>query len=72
MTELEEQINKISTEYAEWFQEEHIPHRTRLECFFRDCEIKDEKFRKDAILKWVGNAFEFGYKKGMRDDYQPL
>ena len=65
---IENQEDKINEEFAEWFQGEYGLHRTRLQCFFEDCEVKDEKLRKDLILKWVGDAFRFGYKRANYDD----
>jgi hypothetical protein len=47
---IENQEDKINEEFAEWFQGEYGLHRTRLECFFEDCEVKDEKLRKDLIF----------------------
>ena len=36
----------------------------RSEWFYGDCEVKDEKIRKDLVYNWVRSAYMSGYELG--------
>jgi hypothetical protein len=40
----------------------------RSEWFYGDCEVKDEKIRKDLVYNWVRSAYVSGYEHGGTED----
>jgi hypothetical protein len=40
----------------------------RSEWFYGDCEVKDEKIRKDLVYNWVRSAYLSGYEMGRAID----
>ena len=63
------EINEIKDENAEvgfeeWFNGNYGKFSSRSEWFYGDCEVKDEKIRKDLVYNWVRAAFLSGYELG--------
>ena len=63
------EINEIKDENAEvgfdkWFNGNYGKFSSRSEWFYGDCEIKDEKIRKDLVYNWVRSAYMCGYEMG--------
>lgn len=50
--------------FVEWFNGDYGPYTWRCEYFYGDCEVEDEKTRKDLMYKWVYSAYVMGYEKG--------
>jgi hypothetical protein len=53
--------------FTEWFNDliAEGAYSLRSEWFFGDCEVGDEKTRKDLLVKWVHSAYVAGYERGM-------
>ena len=49
--------------FVEWFNE-LVGFSFRSEWFYGDCDVKDEKTRKDLMYKWAHAAFVSGYECG--------
>ena len=63
------EINEIKDENAEvgfeeWFNGNYGKFSCRSEWFYGDCEVKDEKIRKDLVYNWVRSAYMSGYELG--------
>ena len=63
------EINEIKDENAEvgfekWFTGNYGKFSCRSEWFYGDCEVKDEKIRKDLVYNWVRSAYMSGYELG--------
>jgi hypothetical protein len=58
--------------FVEWFNDFYGPFSFRSEWFFGDCEIGDEKTRKDILYGWLHAAYvsgyNIGYEKANSDD----
>ena len=66
------EINEIKDENAEvafekWFNGNYGKFSCRSEWFYGDCEVKDEKIRKDLVYNWVRSAYMSGYELGETD-----
>ena len=67
------EINGIKNEnaevaFVEWFNEDlYGKFSCRSEWFYGDCEVKDEKIRKDLLYNWVRSAYLSGYELGGTD-----
>ena len=67
------EINEIKDENAEvgfeeWFNGNYGKFSSRSEWFYGDCEVKDEKIRKDLVYNWVRCAYVSGYELGKTSD----
>ena len=63
------EINGIKNEnaevaFVEWFNGNYGKFSCRSEWFYGDCEVKDEKIRKDLVYNWVRSAYMSGYEMG--------
>ena len=54
--------------FLEWFNGNYGKFSCRSEWFYGDCEVKDEKIRKDLVYNWVRAAFLSGYEMGGAPD----
>ena len=66
------EINEIKDENAEvgfmeWFNGNYGKFSCRSEWFYGDCEVKNEKMRKDLLYNWVRSAYMSGYELGGTD-----
>ena len=51
--------------FDKWFNEDlYGKFSCRSEWFYGDCEVKEEKIRKDLVYNWVRAAFLSGYELG--------
>ena len=50
--------------FEEWFTGNYGKFSSRSEWFYGDCEVKDEKIRKDLVYNWVRSAYMSGYELG--------
>ena len=50
--------------FEEWFTGNYGKFSCRSEWFYGDCEVKDEKIRKDLLYNWVRSAYMSGYELG--------
>ena len=50
--------------FLEWFNGNYGKFSCRSEWFYGDCEVKDEKIRKDLLYNWVRSAYMSGYELG--------
>ena len=50
--------------FQEWFNEIYGVYSCRCEWFYGDCEVEDEKTRKDLMIKWLHSAYLSGYNVG--------
>ena len=50
--------------FEKWFNENYGKFSCRSEWFYGDCEVKDEKIRKDLVYNWVRSAYLSGYEMG--------
>jgi hypothetical protein len=50
--------------FQEWFNDLYGDFSLRAEWFYGDCEIGDEKQRKDILVKWLHSAYTSGYNMG--------
>ena len=56
--------DKIEEAFQEWFNDLCGGFSFRSEWLDGDCEVEDEKTRKDLMYKWVHSAFVMGYNTG--------
>ena len=61
MTEWDE---VAEVKFQEWFNELYGAYSCRCEWFYGDCEVEDEKTRKDLLIKWLHSAYLSGYNVG--------
>ena len=61
MTEWDE---VAEVKFHEWFNEIYGLYSYRFEWFYGDCEVEDEKTRKDLLIKWLHSAYLSGYNVG--------
>ena len=54
--------------FEEWFNGNYGKFSCRSEWFYGDCEVKDEKIRKDLVYNWVRSAYMSGYEMGRAID----
>ena len=59
-----EMKEKSEVGFEEWFNGNYGKFSCRSEWFYGDCEVKDEKIRKDLVYNWVRAAFLSGYEMG--------
>jgi len=50
--------------FVEWYNDEYGTYSCRSEWFQGDCEVEDEKTRKDLMYRWIHAAFSYAYQKG--------
>ena len=50
--------------FQELFNELYGAYSCRCEWFYGDCEVEDEKTRKDLMIKWLHSAYLSGYNVG--------
>ena len=50
--------------FNQWFNGNYGPLTFRSEWFYGDCEVEDEKTRKDLLYKWIHAAYVAGYERG--------
>lgn len=63
MTETEwDEVAEVK--FQEWFNELYGVYSHRCEWFYGDCEVEDEKTRKDLMIKWLHSAYLSGYNVG--------
>lgn len=51
--------------FVDWFNGSYGSYSLRSEWFFGDCEVGDEKTRKDLLYKWIHAAYIAGYERGL-------
>ena len=51
-------------QFVYWFHELYGKFSLRSEWFYGDCDVEDEKTRKDLMYKWAHAAFVSGYECG--------
>lgn len=51
--------------FVEWFNDLYGTYSLRCEWFDGDCNLEDEKTRKDLMYKWVHASYVAGYEKGL-------
>lgn len=51
--------------FVEWFNSSYGSYSLRSEWFFGDCEVEDEKTRKDLLYKWIHASYVAGYSQGL-------
>lgn len=51
--------------FVEWFNDWYGYYSLRSEWFYGDCEVEDEKTRKDLLYKWIHFAYVSGYERGL-------
>jgi hypothetical protein len=51
--------------FVDWFNDNYGPYTWRCEYFYGDCEVGDEKTRKDLMYKWIHSAYCAGYERGL-------
>ena len=56
---LEEELKKYKDTLKDLIEYNH-----RCEWFYGDCEVEDEKTRKDLMIKWLHSAYLSGYNVG--------
>lgn len=56
-------VDEIEEGFVEWFNDLCGGYSLRSEWFYGDCEIEDEKTRKDLMYKWVHSAFYEGFHR---------
>ena len=61
MTEWDE---VAEVKFQEWFSDLYGVYSHRCEWFYGDCEVEDEKTRKDLMIKWLHSAYLSGYNVG--------
>ena len=54
----------LEVAFDKWFNGNYGKFSCRSEWFYGDCEVKDEKIRKDLVYNWVRAAFLSGYELG--------
>jgi hypothetical protein len=59
-------VDDIEEEFVNWFTGNYGEFSFRYEWFFGDCEVEDEKIRKDLMYKWVHSAYVSGYNAAMK------
>ena len=59
-----EMEEKSEVGFMEWFTGNYGKFSCRSEWFYGDCEVKDEKIRKDLLYNWVRSAYMSGYELG--------
>ena len=57
-------VDNIEEGFVDWFNGNYCEFSFRSEWFYGDCEVEDEKTRKDLLYKWIHAAFVAGYEKG--------
>ena len=50
--------------FDKWFNGNYGKFSCRSEWFYGDCEVKNEKMRKDLLYNWVRSAYMSGYEMG--------
>jgi hypothetical protein len=55
----------VENGFVEWFNSSYGSYSLRSEWFFGDCEVEDEKTRKDILYKWIHAAYVAGYSQGL-------
>ena len=59
-----EMEEKSEVGFEKWFNGNYGKFSCRSEWFYGDCEVKDEKIRKDLVYNWVRSAYMSGYELG--------
>ena len=59
-----EMEEKSEVAFVEWFTGNYGKFSCRSEWFYGDCEVKNEKMRKDLLYNWVRSAYMSGYELG--------
>ena len=68
-TELKMKIEEnAEVAFDKWFTGNYGNFSCRSEWFYGDCEVKDEKIRKDLVYNWVRSAYMSGYEMGRAID----
>ena len=52
----------LEVAFDKWFNGNYGNFSCRSEWFYGDCEVKDEKIRKDLLYNWVRSAYMSGYE----------
>jgi len=52
--------------FVDWFNGSYGSYSLRSEWFFGDCEVEDEKTRKDLLYKWIHAAYIAGYAHNIK------
>ena len=55
-------VEDIENNFNDWFHSNHTDYSLKSEYFYGDCEIGDEKTRKEAMIAWLYAAYVSGYK----------
>ena len=66
MTDKQEENAEVG--FDKWFNGNYGKFSCRSEWFYGDCEVKDEKIRKDLVYNWVRAAYVSGYEMGKTSD----
>jgi hypothetical protein len=64
MNQMIEWDEVAEVKFQEWFNEIYGVYSCRCEWFYGDCEVEDEKTRKDLMIKWLHSAYLSGYNVG--------
>jgi len=54
--------------FLEWFNGNYGKFSCRSEWFYGDCEVENEKTRKDLMYNWIHSAYVSGYELGRTPD----
>lgn len=60
-----EWVDDAEDGFVDWFNGDYGSYSLRSEWFFGDCEVEDEKTRKDLLYKWIHAAYIAGYERGL-------
>ncbi len=55
----------VENGFVDWCNSAYGSYSLRSEWFFGDCEVGDEKTRKDLLYKWIHAAYVAGYSQGL-------
>ena len=55
----------VENGFVKWFNSTYGSYSLRSEWFFGDCEVEDEKTRKDLLYKWIHASYVAGYSRGL-------
>ena len=51
--------------FVDWFNDFYGRFSFRCENFYGDCEVEDEKTRKDLMYRWIHASYVSGYERGL-------
>jgi hypothetical protein len=56
-------VDEIEENFQEWFNGMYGEYSLRSEWFFGDCEVEDEKTRKDLMYRWIYASFYSAWER---------